>query len=248
MAKAKSKTTVDISIDDLTINKIAGDISSVLGDDQDAKDSLAAAKDKASKSQISSIKGLADKLHGINTKLNSADVEKIADVAADKIASGNAQVKKARKTEIKLMLETRQHIKAVVDGVEKLIAGGATVNLRTKSLALLRDLRKDPTKTPKALLDAEKVALTAPGPSEEAKALTALEKLRESKALRDDNGDLDIRAERLIKKLEALARGEELDEAEDDPEPEAEPAPPAPGEIDESMLGFSLEELLGDKD
>ena len=137
--------TLDITTHEALIKDLTDIVKSANAGEAD----LNKAKDKATKNSDRSIRELATRVAAINEDLPSEAIAAICDSVADKIAGGNASVKKARKSELKLCLEQRTHIGAVIKEIDEAnkARGGDNqprkLNMRSATLGALRVVKKD---------------------------------------------------------------------------------------------------------
>lgn len=169
------------------------------------------AKDKATKNSDRSIRDLATRVAAINEDLPSEAIAAICDSVADKIANGNASVKKARKSELKLCLEQRTHIGAVIKEIDEANKerGGDNqprkLNMRSATLGALRVVKKDKV-TPRNAVD-KLVAKTDHVKSVAEKLQDHLTALSKSDKLKVD-GETHPDARRALDALSAAVLGD----------------------------------------
>ncbi len=169
--------------------RLVRDLVEVFRSEQKTLDKAEHAKEQAQAARENSIKALADRLHGLNHDLEPEVIEAVSESAAEKIAGKNKGVLKVRKSEIKLLLESHNLVKPMIDGLEKYRSTVQqkdpkyTLNLRTTTLASLRRIRKDSTLTVRDILrklEEDRVREVDEGE----KARKLLDKLLDSPAIR----------------------------------------------------------------
>jgi len=191
-------------------------IVTAMGGITTAQDAADQAAKNLSTTQAGSIRAVGKLLAGINAALDSDAVDSIATGVATALAKGKTNVFKARRSEIKLLVERRADITGVIDALdewqehEQETDEKFRLNIRARTLAGLRSLRKDPDTTVDIFIASEKEKYHAePDPVD--KAERALRSLRKMSALMEDDGSgsksLTDAADKLIQGLEGLVSG-----------------------------------------
>lgn len=177
------------------MTKLVDDLVQAFSPVQKAEGNLEQAKEQAKEAQNSSLRSLAEKLHGYNEDLDKNQISEMAGEAAEKIANGNPNILKVRKSEFKLLLEQRSHLQQVITELDEHVErwrdaydGDYTLNIRAESLKALRKLRKDKTLTPKKYVE-ELEAKKTHEPTPQEKAAKALDRLTDGKAWRQERAD-----------------------------------------------------------
>ena len=128
-----------------TLEGLATDLASIVGQANANDDALGKAREKHDKGTDQSIRALASRVAAINVPLDKDDIAVVLSSMEAKIP-GNAQTKKVRKSETKLVLEQRTHIGGVIQQLDKEVASRASdakaVNIRAATLKCLRELKK----------------------------------------------------------------------------------------------------------
>lgn len=164
-----------------------------------AKESLDKAKDQADNAKVSGIRDLAKLLSGVNEELTPEEIDATALTAAESISTED-RIKKVRKSEIKKMLEQRQNLPRVLDGIEALAEEAKDsdldpkpkVNVRQDTLKALTSLRKA----------AQEVAKGKQGAHEKTPDEVVAE-IRKDRFERKETPEID-QAEALIEKIEDM--------------------------------------------
>jgi hypothetical protein len=173
-----------------TAENLIKDLVEAFGGEEKALQKADKASEEARKARETSIKALADKISGINHDLDEETIEVIAQSAAEKIAKGNKQVLKVRKSEIKLLLDSRAQVKTVVDGLEQYRSAvqakkdpDYNLNLRSATLGALRKMRKNEKTTIQDVVREIEAKRTYQEPDSE-KARKLLDKLLDSPCIK----------------------------------------------------------------
>ena len=237
----RKKKEPELSIDGTTVDNISNKLVHELVGAQQADGELEMAKETQKSASDRSIRGFATVASGINYELLTGDIVAIADRVAGSLANGSDTVHKARKRDVKLMLEQRSNILPVIEGLDELSDKHETaINIRQKTLSLLSRLRKDDTLTPQDVLQ-ELDKQLGHDPDDIERLEKAIASLSKQKAICDEDGDVVPDAKKHLESLLAIAKGEDdphaqeaageppadPDEAPADEEPDEEPEPAA---------------------
>lgn len=135
--------TTDIS----TLEGLIKDLTAIVATTNDADDKMGKAREKHAQSMDSSVRAFATRIAGINDDLDAAQINQVCESVADRIAKGNANIRKARKSEIKLMLTQRTHIAGIIGRLDAAIdarkddTDARAINLRAATLKALRSIK-----------------------------------------------------------------------------------------------------------
>lgn len=196
------------------------------------EDKLNKAKDSAAKAAENSIRSLAERLGKVNVEFEQQEINAICESVADRIAKGNANVKKARKSELKLCLEQRAIMGRVIEKIDETNEardgeeGWKPLNLRSATLKALRVARKE-NATPEAAVGTV-VADHTHVKSDAEKAEAHLDALEKSEALKVDGAMPEDIAQHIAALRAALGGAVQ--------EPEEEEAPAAVDHAEELSL------------
>lgn len=144
MATTKTKPSTP-PIDPQVFDGLIAQLSDVFGKANKADDALAKAKDQHKSAGEKSIRDVAVVVAGINHPLPAEAIEAIASSVGDKLANGNSNVRKSRKSEIKLILEQRTHLPGVIAALDQEVAkrgkDDKPINVRQAALGCLRAIK-----------------------------------------------------------------------------------------------------------
>lgn len=223
------------------------DLTAIVATANAGEDALNKAKNKATKSSDQSIRAIATRVSQINDDLDTAAINTICESVATKIAGGNANVKKARKSELKLCLDQRTHISDVIREIDDRNAARKDddalkqLNLRSATLGALRSIKRTKV-TPSNAVDAivEKTDHVATDAEKMARHLDAL---GGSDFFKED-GELHPGVKQVLEALRAALRGDKAPLGTlGSPEPEN--APDEPGDKLDELLAASGVVLAG---
>jgi hypothetical protein len=144
MATSTKKTKTD-PVDTTAFEGIIKDLSDIFGKANKADDDLSKAKEKHKGAGDQSIRAVAARVAGINHPLPPEAIDAIASSVGDKLSGGNSNVKKSRKSEIKLILEQRTHLSTVLAALDAEVAkrpkDAKPINVRQHALGCLRAIK-----------------------------------------------------------------------------------------------------------
>lgn len=125
------------------------DLAAIYSSANKANAALDDAKGKAKKGADTSIRALAERMRQQNGPIPDDEIKPLCDVIAADAANGNANVKKARKSELVLCMEMRTHLADVINEIDEINSnkegedGWKPLNLRSATLKSLRVIRKE---------------------------------------------------------------------------------------------------------
>jgi hypothetical protein len=123
---------------------------------------LGAAKEAAFDGGGKSIRAVSALLAKTNTPLDKVTIEEVSTAVATSLANGNPSTLKVRKSETKLLLESRAVLPDLIKRIDQVSDDTETaVNLRAEVLKGCRVIRKDPLILPSAVADTLREKLTA---------------------------------------------------------------------------------------